>query len=372
MGRARSLFQFQKDFPDEQSCAEFIFERRWPDGFTCPACDSGRACLLKSRAFAYECIDCGRQTSITAGTIMHRSKLPLTVWFWAAHLMVTHSNGISALQLMPQIGLSYRTAWLLTQKLRRSMVDPDRSLLTGLVEVDQTEMPFRTKASFFNSDLAKKIIVIGAVEVVDRTTGKTPRKRAPGALYLHTRSGRVRLATIPDNTAASIHAFVRANVAPGSTLITDGHKSYLGLSGYTHDPWVVTNIAGHIPLPWIHRVFSLMKRWGLGTYHGLRRKHIETYLNEFVFRFNRRFYRHVSFETILGIASHRPPTGYWDIVGRANPRKGEVTLRKSSRLRKTATGMKPDGQGRSHKLQQLAVSPASAAAMPPPGPSPAP
>jgi hypothetical protein len=128
---------------------------------------------------------------------MHRSKLPLNVWFWAAHLMTTHSNGISALQLAPQIGLSYRTAWLLTQKLRRSMVDPDRSLLSGLVEVDQTEIPFRTSASFFNPAIAKKIIVIGAVEVIDRATNVTPRKKAPGALYLNTRSGRVRLAVIP-------------------------------------------------------------------------------------------------------------------------------------------------------------------------------
>src|SRR3954453_21730918 len=234
VARARSLSEFQASFPDETSCAAFLFERRWPPGFVCPACGGTRAALLKSRAYTYECIDCGRQTSITAGTAMHRSKLPLIAWFWAAHLMATHSNGMSALQLMPQIGLSYRTAWLLTQKLRRSMVDPDRSLLTGLVEVDQTEMPFRTKAAFFNPTLAKKIIVIGAVEVVDRTTGKTPKKRALGALYPDTRSARVLLVTIPDNSAASIHAFVRANVAPGSRLITDGHKSYLGLSGHTH------------------------------------------------------------------------------------------------------------------------------------------
>ena len=349
MARARSLFEFQRAFPDERSCAEFLFERRWPQGFVCPACGSGRAALLKSRAYTYECIDCGRQTSVTAGTAMHRSKLPLNVWFWAAHLMTTHSNGISALQLAPQIGLSYRTAWLLTQKLRRSMVDPDRSLLSGLVEVDQTEIPFRTSASFFNPAIAKKI-VIGAVEVIDRATNVTPRKKAPGALHLNTRSGRVRLAVIPDNTAASIHAFVRANVTPGSTLITDGHRSYLGLTGYTHDPRVLTNIAGHIPLPWIHRVFSLLKRWALGTYHGLRRKHVDRYLNEFVFRFNRRFYRHISFETILGIASRRGPIGYWDIVGRRNPRKGVPVQRMSPRLRKTASGMKADGSRRSGTL----------------------
>ena len=96
---------------------------------------------LKSRPRLLECLDCGRQTSLTAGTAMHRSKLPLTMWFWAAHLMATHSNGMSARQLEDQLGVTYKTAWLLAQKLRRSMVDPDRDLLEGVVEVDQTEFP---------------------------------------------------------------------------------------------------------------------------------------------------------------------------------------------------------------------------------------
>src|SRR5580700_1254567 len=111
-------------------------------------------------------------------------------------------------------------------------------------------------------------------------------------------------AAIPDNSAASIEAFVRVNVKTGTTLLTDGHRSYPGLIDYRHDPRTVGKMAGHLVLPWIHRVFALMKRWGLGTYHGLRRKPIDTYLNEFVFRYNRRFYRHVSFETMLVLASH--------------------------------------------------------------------
>ena len=115
MARARSLSEFQTSFPDETSCAAFLFERRWPQGFVCPACGGGRAALLKSRAHTYECLDCGRQTSITAGTAMHRSKLPLIVWFWAAHLMATHSNGMSAVQLEAQLGIAYKTAWLLAQ-----------------------------------------------------------------------------------------------------------------------------------------------------------------------------------------------------------------------------------------------------------------
>ena len=147
---------------------------------------------------------------------------------------------------------------------------------------------------------------------------------------------------IADNSAASIEAFVNANVKRGTTLLTDGHKSYPGLTGYRHDPRVVGKMAAHIVLPWIHRAFSLMRRWSLGTYHGLRRKHVDTYLNEFVFRYNRRFYRHVSFETLLGLAADKQPASYWDIVKRDNPRKGVPTIRRTPRRRKTATGMRQD------------------------------
>ena len=129
----------------------FLFERRWPDGFVCPACGRASVRRVEEPGALYVCLDCGRQTSITAGTAMHRSKLPLTIWFWAAHLMSTHSNGMSARQLEDQLGLTYKTAWLLTQKLRRSMVDPDREPLEGVVEVDQAEIPFRAGDTFLRS-----------------------------------------------------------------------------------------------------------------------------------------------------------------------------------------------------------------------------
>ena len=272
---------------------------------------------------------------------MHRTRLPLTTWFWAAHLMATHSNGMSARQLEDQLGVTYKTAWLLTQKLRRSMVDPDREPLEGVVEVDQAEIPFREGDAFFEPGSAGKIFVIGAVEVIDRDINQSkPRRRH--AKYLDTRSGRVRLAMIADNSAASIEAFVRANVKRGTTLITDGHASYPGLTDYMHDPRVVGKMAGHVVLPRVHRVFALLKRWSLGTYHGLRRRHLNTYLNEFVFRYNRRFHRHVSFETLLGLAAQHEPASYWDIVNRDNPRKGVPTIRRTARRRKTATGMRQD------------------------------
>src|SRR6202140_3821778 len=320
MSRGRSLAEFQQELPTDESCASFLFKRRWPVGLVCPGCGERRVAVLKTRGRLSECLDCGPQTSLPAGTIMNRFKLPLTTWFWAAHLMTTHSNGMSARQLGDQLGVTYKTAWLLTQKLRRSMVDPDREPLEGVVEVDQAEIPFRASDTFFDPGNAGKILVIGAVEVIDRASHQA-KPRRKHAKYLDTRSGRLRLAMIADNSAASIAAFVRANVKPGTTLLTDGHASYPGLSGYRHDPRIVGTMAGRIVLPWSHRAFSLLKRWALGTYHGLRRKHIDTYLNEFVFRYNRRFYRHVSFEALLGLATHHEPTGYWDIIKRDNPRK---------------------------------------------------
>ena len=341
MAKGRSLSEFQEAFPDEACCAAFLVRRRWPNGFVCPGCAGRRAAALKSRAYTYECSNCGRQTSITAGTAMHRTRLPLTTWFWAAHLMATHSNGMSARQLEDQLGVTYKTAWLLTQKLRRSMVDPDREPLEGVVEVDQAEIPFREGDAFFEPGSAGKIFVIGAVEVIERDINQSkPRRRH--AKYLDTRSGRVRLAMIADNSAASIEAFVRANVKRGTTLITDGHASYPGLTDYRHDPRVVGKMAGHVVLPWVHRVFALLKRWSLGTYHGLPRRHLNTYLNEFVFRYNRRFHRHVSFEALLGLAAQHEPASYWDIVNRDNPRKGVPTIRRTARRRKTATGMRQD------------------------------
>ena len=243
MAKARSLSEFQKEFPDETSCVAFLFKQRWPDGFVCPVCDKRRMAALKSRPRLYECLDCGRQTSITAGTAMHRSRLPLTAWFWAAHLMTTHSNGMSARQLEDQLGVTYKTAWLLTQKLRRSMVDPDREPLEGVVEVDQAEIPFREGDAFFEPGNAGKILIIGAIEVIDRDTNQA-KPRRKHAQYLDTRSGRIRLAMITGNSAASIEAFVKANVKRGATLLTDGHASYRGLTGYRHDPRIVGKIGG--------------------------------------------------------------------------------------------------------------------------------
>lgn len=293
----RSLIEFQKRFPDEAACAAYLREARWPEGFVCPSCGGVRGWALSGKAWTHECAACHRQTSVTAGTVLHGSKLPLTVWFWAAYLMATHSNGISALQVQQQLGLgSYRTAWMLCAKLRRAMVAPGRNPLAGLVEVDETDLPCRSRNDPPSGGGGRshqgKILVAGAVEV---------QENGPG---------RIRLAVIRDFSAASLHRFLRAAVAPGATAKTDGWSGYPGAPGVSHDPHVIGPIAAHIVLPWVHRVFSNLKTWALGVYHGLRRKHIQTYLDAFVFRFNRRRTRHAAFRTLLGIGVVTKPVTY--------------------------------------------------------------
>jgi hypothetical protein len=257
----RSLIEFQRRFPDERACAWYLAQARWPDGFRSPACGHDKGWELATKAFTWECAACGKQTSVTAGAVMHASKLPLTVWFWAAYLMATHSNGIAALQLQKQLGLgSYKSAWLLAAKLRRAMVAPDRSPLTGLVEIDETAIPFRTKADApaggHGRSADGKMLVAAAVEVHDG------------------RPGRVRLAAIADFSAASLHAFITANLVAGATAKTDGWPAYRDAPGVAHDPHLIGPMAAHVVLPWAHRLFANLKRWALGVYHGLRRKNL--------------------------------------------------------------------------------------------------
>ena len=187
-----SLIAFQRMFPHDDACAAWLASVRWPEGFECPRCGHDHGWALRGKAHTFECARCHRQTSVTAGTILHGSKLALTVWFWAAYLMATHSNGIAALQLQNQLGIgSYRSAWLLAAKLRKAMVDPERDPLSGLIEVDETALAFRTKNDPVAGGAGRshdgKLLVVGAVEVGD---GNAP--------------GRLRLAEIASYGAESL------------------------------------------------------------------------------------------------------------------------------------------------------------------------
>ena len=299
----RSLREFEARFPDDQACARWLLARRWPDGFRCPACGHDKGWELGRGTLLIECAKCHRQTSVTAGTVLHRSHLPLRVWFLAAWLVATHRNGISARQLRLQLGLGgYKTAWLLLQKLRRAMVDPERQPLAGLVEVDETSLPLRPKdappAAKPGRSGEGKLLIAGAVEII----GKGP--------------GRTRLTVIGDYAAATLGGFVRDSIAAGSTVVSDGWSGYARLKEVRHDPKVVGPMAAHVVLPWIHRVFANAKRRALGVCHGLRAPHLQRYLDEFVFRFNRRRSPQAAFARLLGLAVTRDHASYHMLIGR--------------------------------------------------------
>lgn len=267
--RPLSLERFQLQFPDDHSCAAYLAKKRWPDGFVCPHCGSRTGWKLRSKPWVWECggdkadehgelIPCRKQTSVIAGTIMHKTHLPLRQWFLAAHLVTTHSNGISALQLQAKLGIgSYKTAWLLLHKLRRAMVNPDREKLGGydeVVEIDETSIPFRTKDEPVGGGQGRspigKLNVIGAVEWRDEG-----------------RSGRIRLEPIRSNGKESLHPFVLRNTAPHTTIFTDGNQAYQGIPDRKHASKVVGKLPAHLWFKRIHRVFSLLKRWMMGVYH---------------------------------------------------------------------------------------------------------
>ena len=297
-----SLIEFQSRFPDEAACVRYLFTARWPEGFVCPACGGGKAWPLQTKAWTWECAHCSKQTSVTAGTIMHHTKLPLTLWFWAAHLMATHSNGLSALQMQAHLGLgSYKTAWLLCHKLRRAMVDPEREPLAGVVEVDETSIAFRTKDDPVDGGAGRshvgKLLIAGAVELTENGC-----------------AGRIRLMVIEDYSAPTLSGFVTRNIAAGAKVVSDGWSGYRNLKEHKHEAKVIGTMAAHVLLPWTHRVFANLKRWGTGVLHGFRKAHLERYLHEFVFRWNRRQHTRVAFDSLLGIATALPHASYRDFV----------------------------------------------------------
>ena len=296
-----SRSDFDRRFPDEEACARYLAAKRWPEGFVCPACGHDKGWELATKPFTWECAGCHRQTSVTAGTVMHRSKLPLRTWFEAIRLLTSHSNGISAEQAQAQFGIgSYKTAWLLLHKLRRAMVSPDRGLLRSLVEVDETEIPFRSKHDPIRAHgipNVGKLLIIGAAELSEEG-----------------RPHRVRLEPLTDRSGESVRSFVERVVERGATVVSDGLAGYRKLEEHRHLGRTVGAMAAHVLLPWVHRAFANLKRWLTGTFHGVRKPHLGRYLDEFVFRWNRRRHTRTAFDTLLGLTLRLPHASLRDFV----------------------------------------------------------
>lgn len=268
----QTLMELERWFSTEEACRAYLFAQRWPDGFVCPRC-GGRGTWPTGRGL-WLCATCRHQTSVTAGTIFQDSRLALRLWFRAIWHVTSQKNGASALGVQRVLGLgSYQTAWAWLHKLRRAMVRPGRDRLAGTVEVDETYWGAEEEGVVGRLTQDKALVIVAAQQ-------DGPRK-----------IGRIRMGRIPDLTKATLHAFIGQNVEPGSVVRTDGLSAYAGLEGYRHKPVVVAGTgktAGEL-LPRVHLVVALAKRWLLGTHHGaVSHKHLDYYLDEFTFRFNRR------------------------------------------------------------------------------------
>jgi transposase-like protein len=295
----RTFHEFEAWFCSEVACRAYIRRLRWPDGFICPRCGAIDTPWEMSRG-RLRCRACEAEVSVTVGTIFQDTHKPLRQWFAAMWFITSQKNGVSALGLQRVLGLgSYRTAWTWLHKLRRAMVRPGWDSLHGEVEVDEIYVCGREERVPGRETTTKAIVAV-AVEKDGRGFG------------------RARLRRIRDASADSLLPFVRSTIATGATIQTDGSSGYAGLApaGYQHRVTLISASTdpAHTVMPRVHKVALLLKRWLIGTLQGgIQRRHLDDYLDEFAFRFNRRnskdrgmlFYRLAQQALAIGPATYR-------------------------------------------------------------------
>jgi len=304
----RNQAEFERRFGSEEACQGYLFRLRWPDGFVCPRCN-GRQGWPTKRGLVM-CRTCGHQSSLRAGTIFDGSRKPLGTWFRAIWYLTGAKSGASAVTVRRMLGLGgYQTAWTWLHKLRRAMVSPGRDRLSGRVEVDEMYWGGGEEGVMGRAPSGKALVAIAAQE--------------DGA-----GTGRIRMRRVADASAASLQPFVAAVVEPGSVVHTDGWEGYTGLEGkgYRHEVTLLKKRpqAAVQWLPRVHRIASLLRRWLMGTHHGaVSHEHLDYYLDEFTFRFNRRTSasRGKLFYRLLQNAVRVPPATYQSMIKGLRGRK---------------------------------------------------
>jgi transposase-like protein len=291
-----TILEFEERFATEEACRQYLFDLRWPEGFCCPRCGHGDAWTTKMGLL--RCRMCDGQISVTAGTIFQDTRKPLRLWFRAIWYVVNQKNGVSALGLQRVLGLgSYRTAWTWLHKLRCAMVRPGRDRLSGTVEVDETYVGGKKPGKRGRGANGKTLVVVAVEDKGNRL-------------------GRIRLRRVADASATSLKGAVKESVAPGSVVRTDGWIGYeqLDSEDYIHTLIRPTGNVGDNLLPLVNRVVALLKRWLQGTHQGaVHPSHLDYYLDEFTFRFNRRTSRSrgkLFYRLIQQAADIAPVTGH--------------------------------------------------------------
>lgn len=304
-----SFFSFCDKYNSEDACIQALFDMRWPNGFVCDKCQSTKAYHLPSHPRVFECAKCGFQHSVTAGTVFHKTRTPLRKWFMASYLIAHDKRGVSALMISRELSIRYETAWLMCHKLRNSLSERENSLLNTYIEVDETFYGGRKqKGNRGRAQSNGKAMIVCAVEkrVIFDKNGKQKKDFV---------AGNARIAVVPNGTSKELTGFIRDNVEKGTKIISDAFKSYKGLTEYKHFP--IVQGAGEnagVHMPTVHKVFSNIKAWLNGTYHGVSIKHLHRYLREWSYRFNRRGVLDTMEQFLLHRAATRPTITYDQLV----------------------------------------------------------
>jgi transposase-like protein len=291
-----SFADFRERFSNEDACREYLFILRWPNGFICPKC-GGIGCYLINRRNKYQCTQCRYQASVMAGTVMHKSKLSLQTWFWAIYLVSRDKRGYSATQLAAELGIAYSSAWYLLHRIRSAMADRDAGyMLSGIVEMDDTYFGAPKEGSKLGRGTEKAKVIVA----VSKTAIGKP-------CFL-------KMKVIDDLKGETVGEFAIENILKGSIVQSDAYRSYRKplANDFDHQFEVYDSHSGM--LKWLHTLIGNAKAFVNGTYHGLDDKHLQSYLDEFCYRFNRRGFRDQIFPRLLCAVTNSNILGYADLT----------------------------------------------------------
>lgn len=313
--------EFQRLFSNEADCLKYLEKMRWPEGFVCENClTAAEPFRVSTHPRKLKCRSCHQVESVTANTVMHRSKTNILIWFWASYYMATQTPGISALELQKKFGVKrYETAFQILHKLREAMARPNLDKIGSKwpLELDIIFVGGKTKKGI--QGLTDQVPVIIAVEICRKET----RSKKNNKITKHGLAGRIRLQKLSNKMADSVDKFAKEFIMPGATIVSDDGTEFTNLIklGFKHRPVPMRGDRAKMDkhLPMISRVTANLKTWLDGTFHSIGRKHLQAYLNEFMFRFNRRFYRATSFQTLLGFGIRQAGRTYKQVYNDEHP-----------------------------------------------------
>jgi transposase-like protein len=297
--KAMSLLEFQEQFNSEDACREHLYRMRWPEGFVCPKCRAlSEPFHIKSRNL-HQCKHCNHQTSVTAGTVMEKTRIPLVKWFWAMFLMSHDKRGCSAMQLSTELKLCYSSAWFLCHRIRSAMGERDTQyVLSGCIEADDAFFGAPTSNGKRGRGTDKTVVLVGL---------SLNEKGHPQY---------AKMQVSPNVQGETIASFAEENIEQGATIASDGYASYRILSekGFIHEGKICNPVSDPEHLKWLHTIISNVKVFIAGTYHGLGEKHLQRYLDEFCYRFNRRKFTLQHFDRTLFACIFAPKLSYAELT----------------------------------------------------------